>query len=56
VRRFPAGALRDAIGLLDQTRQLETTPITRDDVLTLAGLVPDRFLSETAEAILFQKT
>ncbi|NMB29026.1 MAG: DNA polymerase III subunit gamma/tau, partial [Clostridiaceae bacterium] len=49
------GALRDAIGLLDQTRQLETTPITRDDVLTLAGLVPDRFLSETAEAILFKK-
>lgn len=49
------GALRDAIGLLDQTRQLETAPITRDDVLTLAGLVPDRFLSETAEAILFKK-
>ncbi len=49
------GALRDAISLLDQTRQLTKSPITRDDVLTLAGLVPDRFLSETAEAILFQR-
>lgn len=55
IAMLSAGALRDAIGLLDQTRQLETTPITRDDVLTLAGLVPDRFLSETAEAILFKK-
>ncbi|MGB4139427.1 MAG: DNA polymerase III subunit gamma/tau [Saccharofermentanales bacterium] len=55
IATLSAGALRDAIGLLDQTRQLETTPITRDDVLTLAGLVPDRFLSETAEAILFKK-
>ncbi len=55
IAMLSGGALRDAISLLDQTRQLKTTPITRDDVLTLAGLVPDRFLSETAEAILFKK-
>ena len=55
IAMLSGGALRDAISLLDQTRQLKTAPVTRDDVLTLAGLVPDRFLSETAEAILFKK-
>lgn len=55
IAMLSGGALRDAISLLDQTRQLKTAPVTRDDVLTLAGLVPDRFLSETAEAILFKR-
>lgn len=55
IAMLSGGALRDAISLLDQTRQLKTTPITRDDVVTLAGLVPDHFLSETAEAILFKR-
>ncbi|MCK9177266.1 MAG: DNA polymerase III subunit gamma/tau, partial [Clostridiales bacterium] len=46
------GALRDSISLLDQTRQLSVSPISRDAVLTLAGRVPDEFLSETAKAII----
>lgn len=55
IAMLSGGALRDAISLLDQTRQLSATPVGRDDVLTLAGMVPDRFLSETAEAILFNQ-
>lgn len=47
------GALRDSISLLDQTRQLSVSPISRDAVLTLAGRVPDEFLSETAKAIIY---
>lgn len=50
------GALRDAISLLDQTRQLQTKSVSRDDVLALAGRVPDQFLSETAVAILCQQS
>ncbi|MGI6157517.1 MAG: DNA polymerase III subunit gamma/tau [Saccharofermentanales bacterium] len=54
IAQLAGGALRDAISLLDQTRQLPNRPVSRDDVLALAGRVPDQFLSETAEAILFQ--
>lgn len=46
------GALRDAISILDQTRQLGADKVGRDDVLLLAGRVPDDMLSETARAIL----
>lgn len=48
------GALRDAISLLDQSRQIAKRPVERDDVLEIAGRVPDEFLSETASSILFQ--
>lgn len=48
------GALRDSISLLDQTRQLATDIVTRDQVLKLAGRVPDQFLSETAQAMIDQ--
>ncbi len=48
------GALRDAISLLDQTRQLTGEGVTRDQVLKLAGRVPDQFLSETALALIGQ--
>lgn len=46
------GALRDAISLLDQTRQAGAEVISRDQVLQLAGRVPDQFLSETAQAMI----
>ena len=49
------GALRDAISLLDQTRQLTGERVTRDQVLKLAGRVPDQFLSETALALIEHK-
>ncbi len=54
ITQIAGGALRDAISLLDQTRQLKTEPIGRDHVLLLAGRVPDEFLSQTAGAILEQ--
>ncbi len=38
------GALRDAISLLDQCRATFTEEITRDDVLSLAGVVNDTFM------------
>ena len=38
------GALRDAISLLDQCRATFTAEITRDDVLSLAGVVNDTFM------------
>jgi DNA polymerase-3 subunit gamma/tau len=52
--QLAGGALRDAIGLLDQTRQLRVDTIERDDVLLMAGRVPDEFLSQTARGILEQ--
>lgn len=52
IAQLSGGAMRDAISLLDQTRQLGKEEVSRDDVLTLAGRVPDQFLSETAKAIL----
>ncbi len=54
ITQIAGGALRDAISLLDQTRQLKTESIGRDHVLLLAGRVPDEFLSQTAGAILEQ--
>ncbi|HPX92769.1 MAG TPA: DNA polymerase III subunit gamma/tau [Bacillota bacterium] len=50
--QIAGGALRDAISLLDQTRQLKAEKIGRDDVLLLAGRVPDEFLSETARSMI----
>ncbi|NLN45275.1 MAG: DNA polymerase III subunit gamma/tau [Clostridiaceae bacterium] len=38
------GALRDAISLLDQCRATFVEEITRDDVLSLAGVVNDTFM------------
>ncbi len=52
IAQISGGALRDAISLLDQTRQLKADRIGRDQVLLLAGRVPDEFLSETAKAII----
>lgn len=52
IAQLSNGALRDSISLLDQTRQLPDERVTRDAVLTLAGRVPDEFLSETAKAII----
>lgn len=54
ITQIAGGALRDAISLLDQTRQLKTERVERDDVLLLAGRVPDEFLSQTAKAIIEQ--
>jgi DNA polymerase-3 subunit gamma/tau len=54
IAHLSAGALRDAISLLDQSRQIVKRPVERDDVLEIAGRVPDEFLSETASSILFK--
>jgi DNA polymerase-3 subunit gamma/tau len=54
IAHLSAGALRDAISLLDQSRQIAKRPVERDDVLEIAGRVPDEFLSETTASILFK--
>ena len=50
------GALRDAISLLDQCRSTFTGTISRDDVLSLSGLVNDAFMFNMAVAIAAQDT
>lgn len=46
------GALRDAISILDQARNAFSPPITRDQVLSLVGVVQDHFLQEMTCALL----
>ncbi|HBP37962.1 MAG TPA: hypothetical protein DD640_04340, partial [Clostridiales bacterium] len=46
------GAMRDAISLLDQAKASFPGTISRDDILTLAGIVQDDFLQKTAAALL----
>ncbi len=45
------GAMRDAISLLDQARMRYSEAISRDDVLSLAGIVQDTFMIQMAQAI-----
>jgi len=51
IAQLANGGMRDAISLLDQLRQLPGE-ISRDDVLQMAGRVPDQFLHAVAAAIL----
>ncbi len=46
------GAMRDAISLLDQARASFPETISRDDVLSLAGIVQDDFMLSIAQALL----
>jgi len=46
------GALRDAISLLDQVSTSTDGQITREDILTITGVVDDGFLLSMASAIL----
>ncbi len=52
IAALSGGALRDAISLLDQTRQLKSDRVGRDQVLAMAGRVPDEFLADTASALI----
>lgn len=51
ISQLANGGMRDAISLLDQLRQIPGE-IARDDVLQMAGRVPDQFLHSVAAAIL----
>lgn len=51
ISQLANGGMRDAISLLDQLRQIPGE-IVRDDVLEMAGRVPDQFLHTMAGAIL----
>ncbi|NLV99548.1 MAG: DNA polymerase III subunit gamma/tau [Clostridiaceae bacterium] len=51
IAQLANGGMRDAISLLDQLRQMPGE-ISRDDVLQMAGRVPDQFLHSVAAAIL----
>ena len=46
------GALRDAISLLDQARASFPGRVSRDDILSLAGVVQDEFMQQMAQALL----
>ncbi len=46
------GAMRDAISLLDQARASFSGRISRDDILSLAGVVQDEFMQQMAQALL----
>ncbi|MDD4324188.1 MAG: DNA polymerase III subunit gamma/tau [Eubacteriales bacterium] len=51
IAQLANGGMRDAISLLDQVRQI-SGDISRDEVLQMAGRVPDQFLHTVAAAIL----
>ncbi|HZJ91197.1 MAG TPA: DNA polymerase III subunit gamma/tau [Oscillospiraceae bacterium] len=51
IAQLANGGMRDAISLLDQLHQMPGE-IGRDDVLQMAGRVPDQFLHSVAAAIL----
>ncbi len=51
IAQLANGGMRDAISLLDQLRQIPGD-IVRDDVLQMAGRVPDQFLHTVAASIL----
>ncbi|NLC40548.1 MAG: DNA polymerase III subunit gamma/tau [Clostridiaceae bacterium] len=51
IAQLANGGMRDAISLLDQLHQMPGE-IERDDVLEMAGRVPDQFLHSVAAAIL----
>ena len=51
IAQLANGGMRDAISLLDQLRQIPGD-IERDDVLQMAGRVPDQFLHTVAASIL----
>ena len=46
------GALRDAISLLDQARNVYSGNITRDDILAMSGIISDDFLEEIIFSLL----
>lgn len=52
IAAFSDGALRDAISLLDQAKMSCAGPISRDDILALAGLAKDDALLELAHALI----
>lgn len=56
IATFADGAMRDAISLLDQARSSCQGPISRDDILTLAGIAQDEFLLQIASAVSQQQT
>ncbi|MHB1454541.1 MAG: DNA polymerase III subunit gamma/tau [Saccharofermentanales bacterium] len=51
VARLADGALRDAISLLDQAKGSFTGVISKDDILSLVGMVNDDFMYEVALSI-----
>ncbi|MHB8964052.1 MAG: hypothetical protein ACYC5K_12975, partial [Saccharofermentanales bacterium] len=51
IARLADGALRDAISLLDQAKGSFTGPITKDNILSLVGMVNDDFMYEVALSI-----
>lgn len=50
--RAAGGALRDAVGLLDQAQAFGGAEITQQQVTDLLGVLPDELLRELAKAIL----
>jgi len=51
ISKLADGALRDAISLLDQARSAFPENITKEDVLSLVGLVNDEFMFSLATSI-----
>ncbi len=51
ISRLADGSLRDAISILDQCISIGKTEISYNDVVSLVGIVNDKFLYEIAECI-----
>jgi DNA polymerase-3 subunit gamma/tau len=51
IARLSEGAMRDAISLLDQCISSGSTNVTRQDVLSIVGMVNESTVSETVDAI-----
>ena len=52
IAQIADGALRDAISLLDQAKGSFQTTITKEDILSLVGIVNDDFLNQMALAVI----